>query len=223
MKNTSFSIALILCVTSGFAHANLLTNGSFEDTTGFVDNTGQHIMELFPGSTALPGWSVTNTSGLDLNWLGPFNPISPASDGSYSLDLTGYHNSSPFSGVSQTLATLLGHTYEVGFDLGNDGSFRSGILASAGGVSQNFVTTFASAGHRWDHFSFFFTAAASSEVISFIGSQQVVNNPIYIGLDNVTVLDVTPNALSVPEPGSLFLIGLGLAGLRAARWTWRPR
>jgi hypothetical protein len=47
--------------------APLITNGSFEDTTSFVDNTGQDTMTLPVGSTAMDGCRQRSAC---LDWTG---------------------------------------------------------------------------------------------------------------------------------------------------------
>src|SRR5678815_4488708 len=84
--------AALFAMTCSAAHANLLTNGSFEDKTNFVGNSDD-TMSLTAPSTAMTGWTVTGDS---LAWIGPGNPFGlTASDGSYFLDLTDYDDSPP--------------------------------------------------------------------------------------------------------------------------------
>ena len=106
---TVLALAVAGLFGSGTAQANLLTNGSFEDTTNFVDQ-GNDTMDLDVGSTLMPGWMVAGSHYL--SWIGPTNPFGVfAPNGSYYLDLTGYIDGPPFSGVTQTIATLAGATY----------------------------------------------------------------------------------------------------------------
>src|SRR6266404_7787924 len=130
-----FVIAGSLFATGAHAGPNLLTNGSFENTTNFV-NQGNDTMDLPVGSTLMPGWTVAGSHYL--SWIGPTNPFGvTASDGSYFLDLTGYIFGAPFSGVSQTIATSPGSTYQLSFDLGSSSSWGlpSAIQASAASAS----------------------------------------------------------------------------------------
>src|SRR5689334_18424421 len=53
------TFAIVALSGSNGAHAlNLLTNGSFEDTTNFV-NQGNDTMDLPVGSTLISGWTVS--------------------------------------------------------------------------------------------------------------------------------------------------------------------
>lgn len=101
------------------AQAGRVANGSFEANRNFSGNA-QNTMGLSVGSTAMTSWTVTNA---DLAWIGPSNPFGLiAFDGSYFLDLTGYHDSSLFGGVKETINTVNGQQYTLTFYLGEDSS-----------------------------------------------------------------------------------------------------
>ena len=105
---------LALTCLSAEAGPNLLINGSFENTAGTFVNSGiggdTGIMDLLPGSTAIPGWIVLDGgSGHDIGWgMNGNNYGIAASQGSYALDLTGYANSPAYSGVDQVVSTVAG-------------------------------------------------------------------------------------------------------------------
>ena len=92
------SAAVIVASNPAYAGPNLITNGSFEVATNFVDNNSpQDTMTLLPGdSTSMPGWTVVGGNTAQLAWIGPANPFGlKASDGDYFLDLTGYKAGAP--------------------------------------------------------------------------------------------------------------------------------
>ena len=210
-------LTLLVSLASTPVHAQI-QNGSFE--TGTFVNNGQGGDSLPVGSTAIANWTTTNN---ELAWLVNGNVYGVATPyGSYFLDLTGYHDSSPYGGVTQTIATSNGTSYHLSFSLGSyQGNSiyggQVGAMASAGGASQNFTFTPAagSMGNQWGTFGFDFTATGSSTPITITGTS--TQGGQYIGLDNVSV---TPNA-PVPESSTTvslgLLLALGMGGMVAAK------
>ena len=80
-----------------------VTNGSFEEGVF----SGAPFDELHAGSTSMTGWTIEAGS---VDWVGGYWP---ASNGSRSVDLNGDGAGT----ISQTLATTIGNTYTVTFDL----------------------------------------------------------------------------------------------------------
>lgn len=208
--NYKTSLMVLICLMFQTpAYANLISNGSFEDITNFVDN-GQNTMVVAPGGSALTGWQVVTN---ELAWIGPANPFSvfaPIGGGSYFLDLTSYTDSAPFAGVTQTIVTTAGQQYTLEFDLGSSSQYGQPVAlqAAAGSLNQSFTSPLSGL-NLWQHISTTFTATGPTTLISLQGTQGVS----YIGLDNVIVNanGGTPPP-SVPESGSLALLVIGLAG-----------
>lgn len=192
------------------SHANLLQNGSFEFGT-FVPDVNDS-MSLSVGATDMAGWTVVANS---LAWIGPSNPFGlSASDGSYFLDLSGYHDNAPYAGVTQTIPTTIGGQYQLSLDIGTSPPYDSApvsVLVTAGSASTTFTSTPLNV-NQWETFTFDFIATSLSTSISLTG--QASTDEKYIGLDNVSVVPI-------PEPGTFALFGgsglLALVGWRRFR------
>ena len=199
-------LSLALAFSGLPAQANLLTNGSFENTTGFVPDVND-VMILNPGATTMTGWTVISGGG-SLTWDGPTNLFGlTASQGSYFLDLTGYHDDTPYGGVQQTIGTIPGQAYVLSFDLGSSTTYGvpDAITAAAGSTSQTFTSTNTTLTNAWETEVLNFTATSGTTLISLTGA--LANH--YIGLDNISVEGPSP----VPLPPSVWLFGSGLLGL----------
>jgi hypothetical protein len=197
------------------ARADLLINGSFEDTNKSFVGDGNLTDNLASGSAAIPGW--TTIDGTFTAWIENGNPWAiSASNGSFFLDLTGYSDFGTYGGVSQSFATTPGTSYVVTFDLGyggNSGLFGGPVkvTASAAGTSQTFTSGSGTPNPAvWDHETFGFTATSTMTTLNLIGLSTAGGD--YIGLDNVDVEVGT--VAPVPEIGTfgLVLTGLGTIG-----------
>ncbi|HMI20648.1 MAG TPA: PEPxxWA-CTERM sorting domain-containing protein [Sphingomonas sp.] len=220
-----FRILAAICGASlacGAAQAqNLLTNGSFElfDADHPYVPDGNDTDTFNPGSTGILGWTVT--AGTNISVDGPTNPFGEiASDGSYSLDLTGYADSNPFGGVSQSIATVAGQHYRLTFDLGNNvhyvnEAYDLAILASAGATSQTFTNPVYQQSFNpvvsWATETMDFVATGSSTLITLHGGISGANQAA-IGLDNVSVVQLDSSAAPEPASWALMLGGFGMVG-----------
>ena len=210
VATTVLGAGLFCFAIAGNAQANLLTNGSFENTTNNFVGDSNDVDEVAISSTTIPGWTVTSN---DISWIGPTNPFGLlASDGSYFLDLTGYHNSVVNGGIEQSLVTQVGATYLITFDLGSSPQFglQDGLLLTAGITSQSFASTNGGTSNNlWQSESLSFTATDPNTLISFVGNL----GQNYIGLDNVVVTQTSVGTTPLPATLPLFATGLGALGL----------
>lgn len=192
---------------------NLIANGSFGTGTYTFDGGGADSLGI--GSSAIAGWSVVNGELAVISNTNVWGIT--AEDGTTSLVLTGYHNSSPYGGVEQTIATSIGQQYTLQFYVGvqnGTGAFAEPNSVDAmvnGNVIGTAVNNMTGSGQQWSVASYSFTATGTSTVVDLVGHSS--GGGQYIGLDGVSVQ-------AVPEPSSLVLAAgsvLGLLGFRRRR------
>jgi Protein of unknown function (DUF642) len=183
------------------ASANLLANGSFESAA----RSPNSVIDV--GSTDLTDWSVVGSG--NLLWCDSSAFCArPAFDGSYSLDLTGLTNRAPYAGVTQSVATLVGETYELTFALaGRSDATPVSASATAGSVSAVFSNTTDS----WETKKLSFVASESLTPITLLGLS-AGGSGLILQIDDASLI-----ATPIPEPSTwaLLLCG-GLFTLRLA-------
>ncbi len=190
------------------AQANLLTNGNFSASTS---------------TTATPtGWTQ----------LGPSNGViadssygTPSYMGTASFyDFGGYGDvgGTQGDGIEQTIATLVGTSYVLTFGLSDENAFGTTTLqVNAGPSTASYTQTangsFGLLQYPWTTETVGFTATSTLTLISFVESSATLSNgsndPLIAGVD----VEVGTSATNVPEPPTVALLGLGLAGLCVAR------
>jgi hypothetical protein len=187
---------LALCAVT-HAQANLLANGSFESPA----STGAPSLPL--GSTALDNWVVTSAEIAQI-CAGCFSLT--ASDGSYFLDLAGYHDAVPYGGVQQSFSTVAAGSYSISFDVGaRNGTSR--VSVSAGSLTATGEST--GVGLTWTRYTSTFTATGPTTTVTLTGLLASEGGTL-IGLDNVVVV-------AVPEPTPVLMLGVGAAVLLLSR------
>jgi len=199
--------ALLLAITIANAQAAFFVNGSFESATVDPNNSAFGFVEFNAGDTSIIGWIVDRDN---IDYIGSYWQ---ASNGARSIDLDGLRPGS----ISQTFDTVIGSTYQVGFDLagnpdgpptikrlqvsaGNDSAIFQFDITGIGGCSPGCGGQ--SMGYQ--HHSFFFTATAPTSTLRF-SSLSPPDGAFGPALDNVTIA-LAP----VPEPSLSALLCIGI-------------
>jgi choice-of-anchor C domain-containing protein len=215
-----FSIMLLLGIVLAFwvtwAQAELISNGSFENGIYSRTYPSYDFMRLLAtpdsSSTAITGWTVTQGS---VDWIGTYWQAAPG--GTKSVDLSGAENS---AGVlaNTSLETAKDVQYMITFSLsGNFDNAAQGsrsVTVSAGNKSQTYTFDYfdgwAHDKMGWQTGTFLFTALGDTTILSFQSDTSSGYGPV---IDNVS-------GSVVPLPGSVLLLGSGLAGLGLLRRKW---
>jgi hypothetical protein len=219
------TLATLLMSVTPDAGADLIVNGSFEQPV-----VSQGNYESFAvGSTGITGWTVIGPAGSNVDLINDTfmyqGTTINAESGVQSVDLSGTSDDAG-DGLSQTVATSVGTTYELSFWVGRASYTDAGTGATDLSINGSLIGTYTNPNTtpnqvNWMNFTYDFIATTASTDIAFTTHESLLGEEV--GLDNVSLNAV---ASAVPEPSSLYLAALGAAamgGLALVRRKARPR
>ena len=194
------------------AQANIFINGDFETP---AIGSGSYILHN-PGDTSLTGWTILAQIAQDGTFICCGYTGLIAASGQDWLDMTG-NNDDGTGGISQTVSTIVGHTYQLSFEIGNAVAVGGPATATstittmvAGAAAYSDTNASTSTSLQWQTVTHTFVATAASTAISFSNGDPAGDD--LNGLDNVVLTDVTaptPPPTNAPEPAALSLFALG--------------
>lgn len=191
-------VAGALVFAMGSASANLIENGGFEDPV--IDSgTWQYFV-----SGDVAGWDGSN-----IEIWNDFNGVS-----AYEGDQFAELNAHPYTGsafsIFQDLNTVAGQWYELSFAYRARSNDSEAFEVTAADVSWVIND------HTTDNWSVFYNVFQATSGTSRVEFTTLIPDTGTVGnfLDDVVV---TAKSVAVPAPGTLALLGLGLAGLGISR------
>ena len=188
-------IASMLLSASSLANANLIQNGSFEET-----NQGNGSWSVY---NSINGWSTISGPGIEIR----NNVEGTASDGVNFVELDSHNGGNTNSAMAQTIATSAGSLYELLFDYSpriNQPASTNGISVFWNGNLLSNVTGIGGATNNWLTYQFFVTGTGN-DVLQFLATG--TNDSLGGNID-----DVQLNAVPVPAAIWLFASAIGLFG-----------
>jgi len=200
IKSLGAAICLATLMLSPVASANLLTNGSFEDSPKLTQAGGGWG---FFDPNLVPGWD-SEDNNIEI-WQSGFNRVQ-AADGNQFAEL----NAHPETGIAFTLfqdiVTTIGESYDLNFAY-RARSGQESFSVSAANLDEQVLNSNTG---EWTIYSGMFTATDELTRLMFT-SVDPETETLGNFIDNVSVV------AKVSEPGTLALLGLGLAGLGLSR------
>lgn len=220
LKGTRFGpLVLAAIVMSGAAHAGFLTYSDRTTWQAAIGGaTGSENFNGFVSDTSFDGTSVALAAGMTIGTMNAShtnNLIDAPPVGSAEWNVDGSSVANFFNGFSgaNTLPFITFGTpvFAFGGDFRslNDGAARTRVEIFDGAT---LLTTLDPSVAGSDELRFWGFAATAGETVTSIVFTRLEND--VFGLDNI---EIGRSAAPVPEPATLMLFGVGLAGLAVRR------
>lgn len=197
------------------ANANLILNGSFENTTSTGCDSNNSNTSFNGKMSNATAWGTANE--IDIYTSVACFGSNPAIDGSVKLHLN-KQTGGAFDAFNFDLASALvnGTSYDLSFYLATVSTFGAplgsidiGTSIDATSFGTNVFTASSTLLDTWQFFSTSFVAGANANFLS------VVSTAGWMAVDGFSL--TASSRGGVPEPGTLALLGLGIIGLGYTR------
>jgi len=201
---------ILLSLSMGSAHANLIVNGSFESGS-FSSCSNGAFCRLFNGATNLTGWTIGRVA---VDWHNSVQLMPHTGDKLVDLNMDG--QSGETGTISQSFATTPGSQYLLEFFLsGPEHSLNSGfpnprkVVVDIAGFHTMFSTADSlDTNMQWGDDQLFFTAKGATTTLTFSSP----NDTGFWG----PVLDDVSNSTGTVEYRSINYGHFGFGGNRVA-------
>lgn len=217
-KLSRAGVAAAICVAAP-ASANLLVNGSFEDSS--FNGPGGYVLGLTGND--VPGWYIPSSDGTYPWGLTNTNTFGggPADTGNQWLVLGEANTAESFT-IQQTVAGLTpGQLYTLSWAAASEGGCCSpGLLTFLSGSSATpYAFNAPNSGlwwTAWGHYSLTFLVNDPTLTFQFMNDGPTQDNGLDLGLDSVS-LNAANGAVPEPASWALMLLGFGAVGFGLRR------